>query len=124
MLVSSEWSSVVLAASEEELVNQESGVWRPSEVSRKTELTVLKTWSLVARKERVLGWLHEGHCHGCLGSILFLKSDGIFIFLDILIGIQVVCVVVLIAWGVGGGTGTAKEMAISCLSIISYKQIN
>lgn len=69
----------MLAHSGEELVNQESGV---AGASRKTELMVLKTVSLVARKERVLGLLHEGHCHGCLGSWV-LKSDCIFIFLGI-----------------------------------------
>lgn len=37
----------------------------------------------LTRKERVLGCLHEGHCHGCFGS-LFLKIEGmIFIFFDI-----------------------------------------
>lgn len=71
----------VLAHSEEEFVNHDSGVSRPSDVSRNTEFTVLKTTSLLARKERVLGCLHEGHCHGCLAS-LFLKMEGVFIVLD------------------------------------------
>lgn len=81
--MSSDW--VEKLADSDELVNQESsGVSTPSERSKKTELTVLNISSPVAaaRKERVLGCVHDAHCHGCLAS-LFLKRDGNFIFLPI-----------------------------------------
>lgn len=87
--VSSDWPSIswrpdsvavelLAEADSDEFVNSESDVSRPSNGSKKMELTVLKTTSpAAARKESVLGCLQEGHSHGFSES-LDLNMEGNF----------------------------------------------
>lgn len=64
-----------LVDSDDELVNQDSGVSTPP-LSKKTEFTVLNMLS-PARKERVLGCLQEGHCHGSVANIVVVVVVGV-----------------------------------------------
>lgn len=68
-----------LVDSDDELVNQDSGVSTPP-LSKKTEFTVLNMLS-PARKERVLGCLQEGHCHGSVANIVVVVVVGVSLFL-------------------------------------------